>query len=122
MEMQAFPQKAFLKRALFYWAKLYTATVKEGMAYKRIPPAWTLIFTDFNIFRRKEDYLHSFSIRLDKPPYFVFEKEGALRIVVVELKRFGKRDIGSLLDRREEWCYFLKESKTMDKGGPGNYH
>ena len=111
VEMQAFPHKSFTKRILLYWAKNYGSQIKVGEKYEKLYPAYSLIFSTFDLFCEAESFYTSFSIRSDKAPYFCFD--GSLRLVTVELSKFKKREPSALLDLREEWCYLLKESKTM---------
>ena len=111
VEMQLLPQKSFLKRVLFYWSRLYSHSVRRGDGYETIHPAYSLVFTDFSLFPRQEGFYHSFSIRLDDPPYFSLS--GDLRMVFVELNRFNKGSVLELVDMREKWSYLLRESGRM---------
>ena len=111
VEMQAFPHKNFTKRILLYWAKNYGSQIKIGERYEKLCPAYSLIFSTFNLFSETKDFYTPFSIRSDEFPYFCFD--GGLRLVTVELSKFRKGEPATLLDLREEWCYLLKESKKM---------
>jgi len=109
--MQAFPHKSFTKRILLYWAKNYGSQIKTGEKYKNLCPAYSLIFSVYDLFSETKSFYTSFSIRSDRSPYFCFNED--LRVVVVELSKFSKREPAALLDLREEWCYLLKESGKM---------
>ena len=111
VEMQAFPHKSFTKRILLYWAKNYGSQLKTGEKYEKLCPAYSLIFSTYDLFSEVDHFYTSFSIRSDESPYFCFDE--GLRIVTVELSKFKQRDPTALLDLREEWCYLLKESKKM---------
>lgn len=111
VEMQAFPHKNFTRRILFYWAKNYSFQIKTGERYEKLYPAYSLIFSNFELFHKTEGFYTSFSIRSDVSPYFCFDE--GLRIITVELNKFRKRDPSVLLDLRERWCYLLKESRRM---------
>ncbi|MCY4513166.1 MAG: Rpn family recombination-promoting nuclease/putative transposase [Bdellovibrionales bacterium] len=111
VEMQAFPYKSFTKRILLYWAKNYSSQIKTGEKYEKLCPAYSLIFSTFDVFSKTKNFYTSFSICSDEAPYFSFT--GDLRFVTVELSKFGKRKPSSLIDLREEWCYLLKESRRM---------
>ena len=111
VEMQCLSQKAFLERILFYWAKLYTEDLKRGEGYEKLYPAYSLVFTNFDVLpSRLKDYVNSFSIRLDKKPYE--ELTDHLKIVIVELSKF-KCDKLQNLDKKGSWCYVLKESEKI---------
>ena len=111
VEMQMCNDRAFIERVLFYWAKNYTLQLKEGESYKKLIPVYSLIFCDFNLFSDQEDFYKSFSIRLDKPPHTALNKH--LRIVFVELRKFKKTKIRSLLDSRDGWCYVIRWFEEM---------
>ena len=113
VEMQCLSQKAFLERILFYWAKLYTEDLKRGQGYEKLYPAYSLVFTDFDVLpARLTDYVNSFSIRLDKQPYE--ELTNHLKIVIVELSKFKYESLENL-DKKASWCYVLKESEKIGK-------
>ena len=112
VEMQYSQKKDFIRRILFYWSKLYALSFKKGKSYGKAFPAYSLIFVNFDIFKEHSDFFHSFSIRSDKEPYFVLI--GDLRIVIVELSKFGL-DKQNLLDLRDKWCYMLKQSGSMSQ-------
>ena len=111
VEMQSLSQKAFLERILFYWAKLYTEDLKRGEGYEKLYPAYSLVFTDFDVLpARLTDYINSFSIRLDKQPYE--ELTNHLKIVIVELSKFKYENLQTL-DKKGSWCYLLKKSENL---------
>ena len=111
VEMQMCNDRAFIERVLFYWAKNYTLQLKEGESYKKLIPVYSLIFCDFNLFSDKGDFYKSFSIRLDKSPHTALNKH--LRVVFVELRKFKKKKIRSLLDSRDGWCYVIRWFEGM---------
>ena len=117
VEMQAFPHKSFTQRILLYWAKNYSSGLKTGEDYKDLYPAYSLVFSAYDLFPGKEDFYTSFSIRSDKSPHFCFNED--LRFVTVELSKFKKREPSALLDLREDWCYLLKESGQMGEKESG---
>ena len=134
VEMQSMSKKGFLSRVLFYWARLYTEDLKKAEEYQNICPVYSLIFTDFDVFkpeqfkvsggkksllknqRERKNFINSFSLRLDDPPYFGLSDD--LRIVFVELSRFQREylsDLNNMFDFRDLWCYILKRSKSISK-------
>ena len=111
VEMQAFPHKSFTQRILVYWAKNYGSQLKTGEDYETLYPAYSLIFSTYDLFPESGSFYTSFSIRSDESPYFCFNED--LRLITVELSKFKEKEPSALLDLREEWCYLLKESKRM---------
>ena len=134
VEMQSISKKGFLSRVLFYWSRLYTEDLKKAGEYQNICPVYSLIFTDFDVFkpeqfkvsndkksllkiqRERRHFINSFSLRLDDPPHFGLSDD--LRIVFVELSRFQREylsDLNNMFDFRDLWCYILKRSKSISK-------
>ena len=111
VEMQMCSHKFFKERVLFYWAKNYLSHLKSGGQYENLHPTYSLVFCDFNLFDKTEDFYHCFSIRMDQEPYSVLSSH--LRMVFVELSKFNKVDIGSLVDNRDAWCYLLRWFEDM---------
>ena len=54
VEMQSISKKGFLNRVLFYWARLYTDNLRKAEDYHHLCPAYSLIFTDFSVFKHKD--------------------------------------------------------------------
>ena len=113
VEMQSTAQTHFLKRILYYWSRLYTETLPRGNDYKELHPAYSLVFTTFDVFQDTQDVVTSFSVRSDRPPHFALNNQ--LRIVLVELSKFRAMLPGDLFDLRDLWCYTLKRSGRMGR-------
>ena len=113
VEMQSCYKKHFLKRVLFYWAKLYSQDLEKGQNYDKLNPTYSLIFTSFPILDKSiKDFMSSFSIRRDKEPYLLFNKD--LKIVIVELSKLTK-SCEETIDLNEKWCYLLIRSAHLTK-------
>ena len=111
VEMQAFPQKGFEKRSVYYLTRMFGGFLPKGEKYTEIHSAYSLIFAGFLMFKSSEDHIHSFSLRSDKHPFF--RLSDALNITVVELSKFLEKNPENLVDMRASWCYLLKESGDM---------
>jgi len=112
IEMQSISKQNFKERILFYLAKLYTWNLKSGEDYKKIYPAYSLVFTKFVVFKEIKEYCSFFQFRSETNPQVVFSKY--LGIVLVELDKFKKKDLKSF-DSKDVWCYLIKNSKEMTK-------
>lgn len=112
VEMQSAQKRGFLSRVLFYWAKLYTEDLEVSESYEKLNVTYSLVFTKFQVFNDTKDVVSSFSIRSDKKPYFKFSED--LKIVFIELTKFRKQIITSLIDLQDYWCYTLKHSSKID--------
>ena len=114
IEMQSVSRKNFKERILFYLAKLYTWNLESGEDYIKAPPAYSLVFTNFTVFKELKEHCSIFQLRADQNSQVVFSKH--LSIVLVELNKFNKEG-GlkgfDLFDFQELWCYILKNAKRM---------
>ena len=116
IEMQCTDKKNFTERILFYWSKLFSGQLKSGNLYEKLCPTYSLIFTNYTLFKDLKDYSSAFSLRCDEDRGVVFSPY--LRIVVVELCKFKesleKVERGEL-DRKGLWSYFIKNCSSMTK-------
>ena len=87
IETQTVRHRQFMERTLLYWSKIYGYDFNSGEDYEDLKPAYSLIFTDFRLFPDSKDFLNSFSIRSDKPPYFVLTDHFGM--TMVDLSRFS---------------------------------
>ena len=127
IEMQTMHHTQFKERTLFYWKNIYGQDFKSGEKYDVLRPAYSLIFADFRLFANSEDFLNSFSIRSDKPPYFVLTEHFGMTMVDLTLfsaipkeedsdsKDKGSKEKGSkpFVDMASAWCYFIKNSSSL---------
>ena len=112
VEMQIVKPQGFKRRILYYLAKIFVGPLLKGEEYKELYPAYSLVFTAFDMFKDQKDYIHSFSMRSNKPPFFRFSPD--LNVTVVELSKFLSKKPDTLVDMPDLWCYLLKESGDMD--------
>ena len=115
IEMQAMLHVQFMERTLFYWKKIYGQDFESGENYEFLRPAYSLIFADFRLFADSEDFLHSFSIRSDKPPHFVLTDHFGMTMVDLSLFSAVPEEKGSkpFVDMASAWCYFIKNSSSL---------
>ena len=119
IEMQAFPQSSFSKRALYYWAKIYSRSLGRSQNYNRLKKVYSISFLNFILWKDQPEYIHDFEI-LEKTRNFSLTED--LEISIVELPKFIK-DINSLKSELDVWIYLLKEAgnikeefmKTLEK-------
>ena len=113
IEVQTSHQHGFTQRILFYLAKLFTADLQKGKNFKKIRPAYSLIFTTFSLFDEFKEHLSSFSMIRETHPHVIFSE--SMRIILVELPKFQKSQ-GIPVDLSDFWCYFLlKAGKNLKK-------
>ncbi len=110
VEMQTTRKPAFTERAVFYWSRLHASSLKKGDNYDVLRPTYSLIFTNFGLPGIKRQVVNSFSIRADQYPHSKLNNQ--LGMVFVDLSCFEK-DISQVLDKKDQWCYFIKNAGQM---------
>ena len=110
IEMQSTSKDNFKERILYYLAKLFTSSLKEGEDYKKLCSAYSLIFTNFTIFKNLKSYYTTFRLKADQNPGVMFSDH--LGIILVELNKFKKEDLKNL-NKRDSWCYLMKNSDSL---------
>jgi len=111
VEMQI--SEHFDKRAIYYWSKLVTEQLSEGMMFKALPKTISIIILDFNFIQNTSELHNRYKILntqtgLDDNLHDVFE------LHYIELKKFYKsfQQIETALDR---WTTFLTKAGSLDK-------
>jgi len=113
VEMQISEDYHFDKRAIYYWAKLVTEQLSEGMMFKELKKTFSINILDFNfIFDRAEMHncykIINTATGQDDRLHDVFE------LHYIELRKFHKnyQQITTALDR---WSTFLTKAQQLDK-------
>jgi predicted transposase/invertase (TIGR01784 family) len=113
VEMQISEDYNFDKRAIYYWAKLVTEQLSEGMMFKELKKTISINIMDFNFIPVTEDVHNCYKIiniatGKDDRLHDIFE------LHYIELKKFKKsyHQINSALDR---WSTFLTKADKLDK-------
>ena len=86
IEMQVNKQSDFSDRVLFYWAKLYTSSLKAGDDYGQIQSSISINIVDFNMFECKE--FHSAFTMMEKKRYEVLSDK--CQIHFLELNKLAE--------------------------------
>ena len=113
VEMQISEDYNFDKRAIFYWAKLVTEQLSEGMMYKELKKTISINILDYNFVPDTTEVHSCYKIintatGKDDRLHDVFE------LHYIELKKFNKlhHEISSTLDR---WTTFLTTAHQLDR-------
>ena len=81
--------------------------------YSQLHPTYSLVFTTFPLLEQEDlELVNFFSIRLDKPPHVALNNQ--LGMVFVDLSYF-KKDLRQVVDKKEEWCYFIKNAGRLSR-------
>ena len=113
VEMQISEDYHFDKRAIYYWAKLVTEQLSEGMMFKELKKTISINILDFNFIPDNSELHNLYKIinvatGKDDKLHDIFE------LHYIELKKFTKsyQQISSALDR---WATFLTKADKLDK-------
>ena len=96
-----------------YLSRLYSGQIRKGENIDKLLPVYSLVFTTVNLkeFEGIKDYYHVCNIRRIGHPEVVMSR--GMSFVIVELDKFQSQ-LGELIDIKENWCYFLKNSGNMN--------
>ena len=113
VEMQIREDNNFDKRAIYYWAKLVTEQLSEGMMYKELKKTISISILDYDFVPDTEEVHSCYKIintatGKDDKLHDVFE------LHYIELKKFKKTysQIQTALDR---WSSFLTTAHQLDR-------
>ena len=108
IEMQISDQYYYQKRALYYWSRLYTSQISEGIGYQNLARTVSINILNFNAIKEK-DYHNVYRIRELKKNIDLTDQ---LEIHFIELEKFTK-DLPDLKRTMDRWIYFLKYAEKF---------
>ena len=88
IEMQVCNEKEFESRTLFYWAKLYSGSLKSGGKYSDLPQTICINIINFNMFEDTEEFHSHFQI-MEKNRHKLLTDKMAIHFF--ELKKINKK-------------------------------
>ena len=112
IEMQGTPHPFFPERLLFYWSKVYSASLQKGMQYSRLSKVYSITFLNANLFKDTDDFHTTFQL-LDKKTGKILLTDH-LEIHTLELSKVGK-SVSSIKTQLESWAYFFKEVHNLQE-------
>ena len=118
IEIQIANEGNYDKRALYYWAKLYTDQLRSGEDYRQLSKAIGIHILNFQSIAGDDQYHHCFHIvdKKTKQPYF---KD--LELHTIELHKFESniQQLQDLIDKIQSaldiWVAFLTRHDLIDK-------
>lgn len=114
IEMQAFPQKGYLKRALFYWAQAFSQGIKKGDAYTELTKVYSVNFLDFNLIKETKSYLSQFLLLSTEDSNI--QMTDLLDFTFVEIKKFPRRKRPlELKNDLESWMYLFAHCEQLEE-------
>ena len=119
IEIQISDEGDYDKRALYYWAKLYTEQLKNAKDYKELCKAIGIHILYFNAILTTKDYHNRFHI-VEKDKGFEYFKD--LELHTIELKKFCNNTNESLEDilkkvknSLDRWTTFLTRHELLER-------
>ena len=119
IEIQISDEADYDKRALYYWAKLYTEQLQAGDDYAQLSKAIGIHILNFTSILNTEKYHNVFHIREKETGHRFFDN---LELHTIELKKFSNNARADLLDILEKvkdsldmWVTFLTRHDLLNQ-------
>ena len=105
IEFQVAPSKAFLSRALYYWARAYTAQIKQGDDYEKLLPVVVIIVACFLLCEDLETIRNTFLIMSQDDPDVVLIDD--LQFHIMELVKEKIEQLEKMKSPLRPWLEFF---------------
>ncbi|WP_018250409.1 Rpn family recombination-promoting nuclease/putative transposase [Orenia marismortui] len=110
IEMQITDQDYYDKRALYYWARLYTGQLKSGVNYDKLEKTIVINILNFNCLE-EEDYHNVYQLLNRESKEELIDH---LEIHFIELEKYSK-DLSEIQTALDRWTEFLKKAHEYNK-------
>jgi predicted transposase/invertase (TIGR01784 family) len=119
IEIQISDEADYDKRALYYWAKLYTEQLQASYDYASLSKAIGIHILNFTSIPEVAAYHNVFDIREQKSGLLYFKD---LELHTLELKKFGGESakelaeiVGKVKTALDRWMAFLTKHELLDR-------
>lgn len=109
IEIQVADEKDYDKKALTYWAKLYTSQLKKGDPYSKLNKTIGIHILNFLSIPKSPDYHHFFNLRDNKHNIHYFKD---IELHTIELIKFGQVEAKEYRDASDALKRLLPLIKT----------
>jgi len=113
IEMQIGQDLDFDKRAIYYWSKLVTEQLSEGMMFRELKKTISINILDFNVVPETEE-VHSLYKILNTRTLKDDRLHGLFELHYIELRKFTK-DYAAISNTLDCWITFLTRAHELDK-------
>lgn len=114
IEVQLANHPHFNSRLLYYWAKLHSAQLKDGMDYDNIYPTICIVLTTFKLFPGLDEIFQSFHLSNDRHPEQVLTND--IQFYFLQLcGEINQERMQDLCTDLTDWIYFLSYPLTTEK-------
>ena len=111
-EMQVVNQHNIEKRLMFYWAKMYTQTIKEGNQYSDLKKSICVLIADFELDGLTEikKYITKWNIREEEYKSVILTD--IMEIVIIELPKYLKYAKKEKKKNLNLWLEFIRNPEV----------
>ena len=113
IEMRIGEDLNFDKRSIYYWSKMVTEQLSEGMMFKQLNKTISINILDFNIVSSSLDFHNIYKI-LNEKTGKNDELHDMFELHYIELKKFRK-DYSQIANTLDRWITFLTKANKLDK-------
>ena len=111
IEMQAYPQNYYGKRALFYWGKIYATQLNKGEDYPQLQKTYSISFLNFKLFHEPDCHSVFQVLKRNRPEIALTPN---LEIHIFELAMFTK-NMQELKSELDYWIYLLQKAAHLQE-------
>ena len=112
VEMQVVNKHNIEKRILFYWAKMYAQTIREGSAYKELKKSICVLLTDFELDNLKEIKKYKTKWNIREEEYKSVILTDVLELVIIELPKYIRYANKEKKENLNLWLEFIKNPEV----------
>ena len=113
IEMQIGEDLNFDKRSIYYWSKMVTEQLSEGMMFKQLNKTICISILDFNIVSTNSHFHNIYKI-INEETCKNDELHDMFELHYIELKKFRK-DYAQIANTLDRWITFLTKANKLDK-------
>ncbi len=110
IEMQMLAYRSYLKRVVYYCARLHQQQLHEAEDYRTLRPTISISFLGHVLFPQVPDYHLRFRL-LEETHHFPLTED--MEFHILELPKFTKSE-AQLTNGLDIWLYFLRHAAMMD--------
>lgn len=112
IEMQIVNQHNIEKRILYYWAKMYTQTIKEGDQYNDLKKSICVLIADFELdgLKNIKKYITKWNIREEEYKSVILTD--VLELVIIELPKYMKYAKKEKRENLNLWLEFFENPEV----------
>ena len=115
LEMQVVKSEYIADRIVWYWAKMYSASIDRGQGYNSTKRAICILIADFNLedLSLIQEYHTKWNIREEKYSNIILTEK--LEIHIIELEKLeNMKTLNTQEKKLLTWCKFIKNPDSVE--------